>query len=47
MEMARNTLTLYWDEFGGKTQVENLRSFQEKLKKVSVHLPEETWDGMR
>jgi hypothetical protein len=47
MEMARNTLTLYWDEFGGKAQVENLRSFQEKLKTVSVHLPEETWDGMR
>lgn len=36
IELARNTLTFYWDEFGGKREVQNLKSYQDSLQKVPV-----------
>jgi len=36
IELARNTLTFYWDEFGGKREVQNLKAYQDSLKKVSA-----------
>jgi hypothetical protein len=35
MELARNTLIFYWDEFGGKAEVQNLLSCQQQLKPVA------------
>jgi len=36
IELARNTLAFYWDEFGGRREVENLKSYQDSLKKVAA-----------
>ena len=32
MELARNSLTFYWDEFGGKSQVQKLKSYLDQIK---------------
>jgi len=36
IELSRNTLTFYWDEFGGAREVRNLKSYQDRLKKGSA-----------
>ena len=37
MELSRNTLTFYWDEFGGKAEVQNLKSYLDSIKGGAQH----------
>lgn len=36
MELARNALTFYWDEFGGKSQVQKLKDYLDQIKHKGI-----------
>lgn len=37
IELSRNTLVFYWDEFGGRAEVQNLKSYLDSIKGGARH----------